>query len=1029
MIRVFTVSASMILCCHLVSTAGAERLTYEHDIRPIFRAHCFDCHGASEEIEGELDLRLVRLMIRGGDSGPAIVASKPDESLLVDRIRSGDMPPGPSHLSDQEIDTIERWIASGSKTARPEPAKIGPGLGITPEERSFWSFQPIHRPALPVLTKRDESLEIEEPIDFFVIANGHEIATQADRRTLVIRAYFDLIGLPPTPAELQDWIEEPSDKWFDHLLDTLLASPHYGERWGRHWLDIAGYADSEGYSAADTERPWSWKYRDWVIRALNDDKPFDQFLTEQLAGDELAGPISGDLTANQIGLLTATGFLRMAADGTGSGANNSEGRNQVMIDTLQIVGTSLFGLSLQCAQCHDHRYDPIPQSDYYAMRAIFEPAIDWKAWKPPAQRLISLYTASDRQKAAEVEAEAQELAKTKAQELAEYMQQALNQELMKYDQPLRDQLKVAYQTAVAERNDEQKQILAKHPSVNITSGNLYQYIPDSKPKLAEFDKQIQQIRSKKPIQEFIRALVEPPSHQPETRLFHRGDFQQPKQLISPAAFTVTSEPGQQAVFASDNEQLTTSGRRLAFARWITSRDNPLLARVIANRLWMHHFGTGIVATPADFGKLGARPSNLPLLDWLADELMVQGWSLKTLHRTIMSSATWRQQVLDASQKDYASRRLRRLEAETIRDRMLVTTGRLDPKLFGRPIQLKEDDTGQIVVEKPQKRRSLYLQVRRSRPVAMMSSFDAPTMETNCEIRSSSTVATQSLMMLNGRFILERAIEFANRVAAEELDAESLSTLPAFDFPKPLSDSWQYGFGSYAQDIERTESFTPLSHWNNNQWQAGPALPDPKRGWVLLNAQGGHPGGPTHAVVRRWTAQATGSIKIDGKLSHPSAAGDGVRGRIISSSTGILGEWMAKSNSTNTSVSTDVNTGDTIDFITDCQSNHTSDSFSWPVTMTFSDNDQTMIYSSVDQFSGPSDPVAMIPSQIIRVWELAYCRRPTEAEYRAGCQFIAQQLSTFRSNPTAIPQGRTAIQQAMTNLCQSVLSSNEFLYVE
>ncbi|MDF1842071.1 MAG: DUF1549 domain-containing protein [Rubripirellula sp.] len=1029
MIRAFTVSVSMILGCYLVSAAGAEQLTYEQDIRPIFRAHCFDCHGASEAIEGELDLRLVRLMIRGGDSGAAIVAGKPDESLLLDRVRSGDMPPGPTHLSDEEIETIERWISSGGKTARPEPVKIGPGLGITPEERSFWSFQPIHRPTLPVLPRRDESLNIQEPIDLFVVANGHEMATQADRRTLVIRAYFDLIGLPPTPVELQGWIDDPSDKWFDHLLDTLLASPHYGERWGRHWLDVAGYADSEGYSVADTERPWSWKYRDWVIRALNEDKPFDQFLTEQLAGDELAGPINGDLTANQIDLLTATGYLRMAADGTGSGANNSEGRNQVMIDTLQIIGTSLFGLSLQCAQCHDHRYDPIPQSDYYAMRAIFEPALDWKAWKPPAQRLISLYTAADRQKAAEVESEAQEIAKTKAQELAKYMQQALDQELMKYDQPLRDQLRTAYQTVAAKRDDEQKKLLAKNPSVNITPGNLYQYIPDSKPKLAEFDKQIQQIRSKKPAQEFVRALVEPPSHQPETRLFHRGDFQQPKQLINPATFTVTSEHGKHVVFSSDNEQLPTSGRRLAFARWVTSRENPLLARVIVNRIWMHHFGTGIVNTPADFGKLGARPNNLPLLDWLADELMTQGWSLKTLHRTIMSSATYRQRVVNASQKDYAGRRLQRLEAEAIRDRMLATTGRLDPRLFGRPVNLKEDDTGQIVVESPQKRRSLYLQVRRSRPVAMMSSFDAPTMETNCEMRSSSTVATQSLMMLNGQFILDRAIEFADRVAEEGLAIQPRSMLPDIDFPKPLSRSWQYGFGSYDQQAKRTDSFTPLTHWNNNQWQAGPALPDPKLGWVLLNAQGGHPGDPHHAVVRRWTAQANGSVKIDGKLSHPSTAGDGVRGRIVSSSKGILGEWTAKSKSTDTIVSTDVSAGDTIDFITDCQSDHNSDSFSWPVTMAFSDGSRAMTYSSANQFSGPSESVASISSQIIRVWELAYCRRPTEVEYRTACRFIAQQLDSFRSNPAAIPEGRTATQQAMTNLCQSVLSSNEFLYIE
>ena len=379
------------------TAADASRnLTYERDIRPIFRAHCFDCHGATDKLEGGLDLRLVRFLKKGGETGPAISAGKPDESFLLTRLRSGEMPPGEDTVPAEEIAIIEKWIASGANTARPEPESIGPGLGITEEERSFWSFQPIRRPDVAELTSFPSELRVRTPIDALLLksaaANSNEaiqeeghsghasFSDDADRRSLVIRAYFDLIGLPPAPDEVDKWLNDSSDDWYDRLLTELLASPHYGERWGRHWLDVAGYADSEGYSTADSEREWAWKYRDWVIRSLNQDMPFDQFVAEQLAGDELAGPINGDLTPRQIDLFSATGFLRMAADGTGSGANTPDGRNQVIADTLKIVGTSLLGLSLQCAQCHDHRYDPIPHTDYFAIRAVFEPALDWKSW-------------------------------------------------------------------------------------------------------------------------------------------------------------------------------------------------------------------------------------------------------------------------------------------------------------------------------------------------------------------------------------------------------------------------------------------------------------------------------------------------------------------------------------------------------------------------------------------------------------------------------------------------------------------------
>ncbi len=1021
--------------------------TYERDIRPIFRAHCFDCHGATDELKGDLDLRLVRFIQKGGESGPAISLGAPNKSFLLERIRSSEMPPGEGTVSDAEIAIIEKWIATGAKTARPEPDSIGPGLGITEEERSFWSFQPLHKPEMPGHESFPEEARVRTPIDYFLlkaamvnsanadsvsVANGQiSFAEDASRRTLVIRAYFDLTGLPPSPNEIQTWLNDSKDDWYDRLLTELLASPHYGEHWGRHWLDVAGYADSEGYSTADSERPWAWKYRDWIIRSLNQDMPFDRFITEQLAGDELAGPINGDLTPQQIDMFSATGFLRMAADGTGSGANNPEGRNQVIADTLKIVGTSLLGMSLQCAQCHDHRYDPIPHTDYFAIRAVFEPALDWKAWKVPNARRISLYTAADKKKAAEIEQEARKIAAEKLVKQTGYMQQALDQELMKYEEPLRAKLRDAYETVKGERADEQKQLLTKHPSVNISTGTLYQYLPKAAEELKKYDAKMAETRAKKPVEEFVRALIEPPNHAPETKLFHRGDHQQPKQTVTPASLSVASPTGQPIQFQLNNENFPTTGRRLAFAQWLASRDNPLFARVIVNRIWMHHFGQGLVSTPADFGKLGTKPSHPKVLDWLADEFISNGWSLKTLHRTILSSTAWRQSKAKPETRSAFPISLQRLEAETLRDRMLAASGQLDRTLFGRPTKIKEDDTGQVVVDGTQTRRSMYIQVRRSRPVAMLQSFDAPVMETNCESRPSSTVATQSLMLLNGQFILEQAAKLADRARneAEPPDAEQIELVK--HIRRPEIQEWQYGYGSYDEASNSTESFTPLTHWSGSRWQAGNKLPDTSFGYVSLHATGGHPDILGRDVIRRWTAPASGRVQIVGNLSHGSPNGDGVRGRIVSSRTGAAGEWVAFNGGSDTPVNgLDVEPGDTIDFVTDCRTTHTSDSFNWPVTIKLTAVGlKERVVDSKDAFHGPAASIDTIPGQIVRAWQLAFCRRPSVDEMQLAVNFVAAQVETLQRTPTGIPKGQTVTGQAVTSLCQTLLSANEFLYIE
>ena len=1015
-----------------VASVFAEDLAFERDIRPIFREHCYDCHGATQEMEGGLDLRLVRFMQRGGDSGPAIVPGRDHgQSLLLTRIRTGEMPPGESRVSAEDIRTIERWLASGAKTARPEPETIGPGLGITEEERAFWSFQPIRSTQVPSTASEDA-----HAIDAFIVASlpeGETLSGEASRATLVKRAYFDLLGLPPTIADIQRWTAIAEDHWYDMMLEELLASPQYGERWARHWLDVAGYADSEGYTTADANRDWSWRYRDWVVQAFNADKPFDRFVLEQLAGDELAGPKSGDWTDEQISLLTATGFLRMAADGTGSGANNEEGRNQVVADTLRIVSTSLLGLSMHCAQCHDHRYDPIPQTDYYRLRAVFEPALDPKAWKTPAGRRVSLYTEADRQRAAEVEAETAGLVKTRAERLAKYMADALAKELTKYEDPLKSELEQAYKTPAAKRTAEQQALFKKYPSINITPGNLYQYIAESRPELKKLDDEIAKVRSRKPAEEFVRALVEPPRHQPVTHLFHRGDPRQPQQPVAPGSLSVTTESGSSYEFPAAADGQATTGRRTAYAKWLTNGQHPLLARVLVNRVWMHHFGQGLVSTPSDFGKLGGRPTHPQLLDHLAAEFMGNGWSLKELHRSIMRSQAYRQEgeTIRAvgPAKRYQAKPLLRLDAETLRDRMLATTGSLETRMGGRPVEIKTDDVGQVVVAE-QNRRSLYVKVRRSQPVAMLQAFDAPVMETNCERRAVSTVATQSLMLMNSAFVLQQAKLLAERARREAQPLESSRTSSLPTLARAPNSAWQYGHGQWLAEEQRVQ-FLPLAHWGDGQWRGGPTLPDPVIGWTLWHAAGGHPGAAAHAAIRRWTAPVDGVAQIRGELSHGSEHGDGVHGRIIAAGDTQKAVWEVANGKTATNLDgVRVNRGDTIDFIIESGETVTSDSFSWGVKIQLASDAGDLAFDSQQQFSGPMEDLQKtMPEQIVSAWKLALCREPEADELRLAMAFIHQQLKHLFAHPEQRPEGITAGQQALTNLCQSLLTCNEFLYVD
>ncbi len=762
-------------------------LTFEKDIKPILRAHCLDCHGGVEGKKGNLDLRLVRTMASGGKTGPAIDRGHADESLLVERIVDGEMPPKGAGVTPAELVKIKAWIASGAKTARPEPApeSLGKTLGLTAEERAYWAFQPIISQAIPKAIPAERP---RNPIDAFLLAKltplGLHFQADADKTTLIRRITLDLTGLPPTPEAVSKFLSDSRPDAYERLVDSLMASPRYGERWARHWMDTAGYADSDGGSAADTDRPHAWRYRDWLIRAFNDDKPVDQFLVEQLAGDELVPRPWNNLTPSQAELLTATGFLRMPADPTA--ADYSEiARNQVMADTVKVVTSTTLGLSVACAQCHDHRYDPISHVDYFRLRAMFEPGLHWQGFRQPGARLVSLYTQKDRDKSAQIENEIKPLAEKRNAYEAEQMKLALVKELEKYPQPLRDQLKKAAETAPDKRSPEMNKLLDSNPSVKISPGVLYQYLPNATEELKKQDAVIAAIRAKKPVENFLSIYDEPVGKPaPATHRLHRGDYRQPLEAVTAGVPEVLRPVGSALELKPEIPSGHSTGRRLAFARWLTSSENPLTARVLANRIWMHHFGRGLVATAGEFGRLGEQPTHPELLDYLASQLKSNGWRIKPLHRQIVLSTAYRQsskrnEMQFANDPDADGRLLsrypvHRLEAEAVRDRVLATSGHLDTTMFGAPVGVDADDSGQVVVSGQSGRRSIYIQQKRSQPVSLMAAFDAPVMETHCERRTSATVATQSLMMMNGSFILDQAGKMA-ALASDQKSAPVLTS--------------------------------------------------------------------------------------------------------------------------------------------------------------------------------------------------------------------------------------------------------------
>jgi Protein of unknown function (DUF1553)/Protein of unknown function (DUF1549) len=664
------------------------------------------------------------------------------------------------------------------------PPPVAPPETFTAEQRRHWAYQPVNRPELPAVK---ENGWVRNPIDRFILA-GHESfelrhAPEADRISLIRRLTFDLTGLPPTPEEVDAFTRDSRPDAYERLVDRLLGSSAYGERWAQHWLDLAHYADSNGFEL-DAERPDAWRYRDWVVRALNDDMPYDRFLTLQLAGDE-AQP--GDAEA-----LVATGFGRGGPrEVVGGNVDPAVRRQSELTEVTGTVGSVFLGLTVGCARCHDHKFDAFPTTDYYRLQSFFAAAemVD-KPLAPPiefaahtaAKKAIDAKAAPFRTRMAEIEAPYRKTLLDAKKGMLSPTERAVMALPAKDRTPAQKRLAEGLSNTLRVTWEEVAEAVARNPADHSEREKLKRQIDAMEKTLPAPPASATALVDEKPVA-------------PETFVYRRGDVKTlgPRVAPRPPGVLMSSQPAGAFQPSAFTPTKTTTGRRLALARWLARSDNPLTARVVVNRLWQHHYGRGIVATPSDFGVRGEEPSHPELLDWLASELVAGEWRLKPIHRLMVASAAYRQASTTAGKfaKTQASldpdntylwrMNRRRVEAESLRDAMLAVTGELNRKAGGPgvlpPIEKEVADlifTEAEVVElwpvTPDRsehlRRSLYLFRKRNVRYPMFDAFDAPDTQSACPQRAVSTHALQALVLLNSDFATDRAKALAGRLYRE-----------------------------------------------------------------------------------------------------------------------------------------------------------------------------------------------------------------------------------------------------------------------
>ncbi len=631
-----------------------------------------------------------------------------------------------------------------------------------------WAFSPPRQTPVPCVK---ESAWVINPIDDFVLARleaeGLSPSRRADKLTLLRRVTFDLTGLPPTVAEQKAFLADQSADAYTKVVDRLLASPHYGERWAQHWLDLVRYAETDGFKA-DDYRPHAHQYRDYVIRVLNADLPYDRFVRQQLAGDELE-PQDPDA-------LIATGLNRLYPDEYNA-ANLEQRRQEILDDITDVTGSVFLGLTIGCCRCHDHKFDPLPQADYYRLQAFFAPMLPrddlWAADARQRQQYAAQKIAWE--KATQpYRAELEALTAAKRAELRRYA-------LSKF----RKEIQEAVLTPPARRTPYQRQIaVMAEKQMRAAEKDVFKKLPaDQRTRCQNLERTIEQVGPQPPAPPEVMAITDLGREAPPTYLLAGGDWRKPRKEVQPGFPEVL---GQAVPDTRIDPGLASTGRRAALARWLTRADNPLTARVLVNRLWQHHFGAGIVATPNDFGAQGEPPTHPELLDWLAVDFVTHGWSLKRMHRLMVTSATYCQSsqvdrddprharalALDRSNKLLWHARRHRLEGEAARDAMLTLSGELNPRPFGPSARPRLPDRISSYAWKAdadsndRHRRSIYVFAKRNMRYPLFDAFDLPDMHNSCACRSKTVTAPQALLLFNGDLTLECARHWAERLREE-----------------------------------------------------------------------------------------------------------------------------------------------------------------------------------------------------------------------------------------------------------------------
>jgi len=797
------VLALVALCVRGAEPSAEER--FRTDVWPLLERSCLRCHGAEKQKSGlRLDSREAAL--KGGESGAALVPGQPEESLLLRLVRHLEedrkMPPK-EKLSEAEVASLERWIAGGAPWPAPAPitAKVilpGEKLGdawtdarnpivklFAGQRLDLWSLKPIAHPPSPAVAQ--PAFVVRNPIDAFILTrlDAEQVAPapEADGRTLCRRLTFDLVGLPPTPEEMETFVsayEAPGadrEAVLSAKVEQLLGSPRYGEHWARLWLDVVRYSDSNGFDW-DEFRPQAWRFRDYVIRSFNADKPFSRFLREQLAGDEMVDGAPRD--APEQDCLIATTYLRLGPYDN-SAAQFGEGprvRAALMNDLVETTGSACLGLTMVCARCHNHKFDPISQADYYRLRAFFEGVKlrdDLPLDLAPEQEAI-------RQHNEGIEARMKERRGARDAVLAgakERLRAARVAKLIATDRVLLEL------PAMLRGADAKKRIQALEKEVTPPDPDIKAALtPEEKKRHGEADAEVQAL--KKQLRPFTTGLLmaDENAAPPVTYVLFQGDLAKTREAVPPG-FLSALDPN--AARIEKPVRRDSSGRRTALADWLVSNRNPLVARVLVNRIWQAHFGEGLVATANDFGLNGARPTHPELLDWLAGEFMREGWSLKKLHRLIVTSSTYRQSAplpAVAGRHLFAGQAPRRLSAEALRDATLAVAGKLRLTSGGPPIwpEIPEEvlKTNPAFLDDNAEKtkgwyptphdqsavRSIYLVQKRNLRVPMLETFDQPDNALSCPRRNVSTVAPQALTLLNGPLATEMATALAERVQRE-----------------------------------------------------------------------------------------------------------------------------------------------------------------------------------------------------------------------------------------------------------------------